>query len=467
MTAVDATKTCSRCKETKSVDLFSRSKQSKDGYESRCKACEAARTRARLRGGTADAEQVEHVPLDSIRVDGGTQMRAGLNQETVAEYAAAMEEAGGWGTFPAAEVYHDGSAYWLADGFHRVAAAKEAGIEAIPAKIHSGDRRAAILHAAQANAKHGLRRTNADKRRAVETLLRDEEWRTWSDAEIARRCAVDPKTVGNARRELEGNREIPDSTVRKTSDGRMVNTANVGANQLRRERPTPTPPKPAKVVYVEPEPTPAVLEIVPGITVRPFGPETWRAKDERDPRNVKELVDYDRDNAVAWARRQAGIVESEPPAAAKGILTPEWIVHVLSNYAPVNADFQTALRAATVDQLQQALNQAVPGGTAVADERYAALQARLGELTQEPEPDNWAAGAVSLDRDWTKEEFDDYAAAHEVIVSPAQAETVTITLSLDAAKQLRAAVLVGALRYHADSATVEHIRLALAEALQE
>ena len=32
--------------------------------------------------------------------------------------------------------------------------------------------------------------TNADKRRAVETLLNDAEWATWSDREIARQCGV-------------------------------------------------------------------------------------------------------------------------------------------------------------------------------------------------------------------------------------------------------------------------------------
>jgi hypothetical protein len=98
----------------------------------------------------------------------------------------------------------------------------------VPAKLIAGDRRAAILHAAAANANHGLRRTNADKRRSVETLLRDEEWRAWSDAEIARRCLVDPKTVGNIRRELSSTMEIPESDQRKTADGRTMNTANIG-----------------------------------------------------------------------------------------------------------------------------------------------------------------------------------------------------------------------------------------------
>ncbi|RMD90366.1 MAG: streptomycin biosynthesis regulator, partial [Alphaproteobacteria bacterium] len=61
-----------------------------------------------------------------------------------------------------------------------------------------------ILHACGANSSHGLRRTNADKRRAVETLLRDEEWSQWGDRKIARKCAVHHSFVAKIRRELTG-----------------------------------------------------------------------------------------------------------------------------------------------------------------------------------------------------------------------------------------------------------------------
>ena len=55
-----------------------------------------------------------------------------------------------------------------------------------------------------ANGSHGLPRTNADKRRAVEILLRDPEWSQWSDREIARRACVHHQMVGAMRRELSG-----------------------------------------------------------------------------------------------------------------------------------------------------------------------------------------------------------------------------------------------------------------------
>src|SRR5207244_1874771 len=85
------------------------------------------------------------------------------------------------------------------DGFHRLEAARLVGCTELGADVRQGTQRDAVLYSVGANAQHGLRRTNADKRRAVETLLRDEEWRRWSDSEIARRCSVNHHLVAEMR----------------------------------------------------------------------------------------------------------------------------------------------------------------------------------------------------------------------------------------------------------------------------
>jgi hypothetical protein len=72
-------------------------------------------------------------------------------------------------------VFYDGAEYWLADGFHRVHAAQKLRRLTIAADVRQGTRRDAVLLSARANAEHGLRRTNEDKRRAVLTLLADPE----------------------------------------------------------------------------------------------------------------------------------------------------------------------------------------------------------------------------------------------------------------------------------------------------
>jgi hypothetical protein len=193
---------------------------------------------------TGNKAEPELVHLNSIKTNGSTQMRAGLNADTVAEYREAMQE-NGWSDFPPIVTFYDGSIHWLADGFHRLAAWQSVGVSVgdskVPAIVKTGGQRDAVLYAASANAVHGLRRTNADKRRAVEVLLRDEEWRQWSNYEIAKRCAVDEKTVRTIRNEMyPPATEIPQLNTRIGGDGKVYDTTNIGTN-----RPAPlVPPVP-------------------------------------------------------------------------------------------------------------------------------------------------------------------------------------------------------------------------------
>ncbi len=142
------------------------------------------------------------LPVSKIRTDGGTQPRAELSAETIGEYQTAMVAGT---TFPPVVVFHDQNDYWLADGFHRLEAAKATGATEIAADVRQGTQRDAILFSVGANAAHGLRRTNLDKRRAVERLLRDGEWAKWSDRKIAEACGVTHPFVGKVRAELTGS----------------------------------------------------------------------------------------------------------------------------------------------------------------------------------------------------------------------------------------------------------------------
>lgn len=138
--------------------------------------------------------------LSVIRMDGGTQPRAQIDLAVVADYVEQMTSGV---VFPAVTVFYDGANYWLADGFHRVTAAKQTDETEILADVKQGTQRDAKLFSFSANAAHGLRRTNSDKRRAVEAMLNDNEWSQWSNAEIARRCNVSHTMVNNIRSELE------------------------------------------------------------------------------------------------------------------------------------------------------------------------------------------------------------------------------------------------------------------------
>lgn len=145
---------------------------------------------------------METLNLDVLKLDGGTQPRTRLNLFTIDEYAQALQEGV---IFPPVVVFFDGDAYWLADGFHRVHAAMQAGLACISADVRRGTQRDAILFSVSANATHGMRRTNEDKRQAVTLLLEDAEWAQWSDREIARRTATSHVFVAKLRPVVTGN----------------------------------------------------------------------------------------------------------------------------------------------------------------------------------------------------------------------------------------------------------------------
>jgi len=135
-----------------------------------------------------------------ISIDGGTQQRESINQSIVAEYAEAMR----CGVkFPSITVFFDGAQYWLADGFHRLHAHEAAGIDQISCDVHDGTNRQAQLFSFGVNGTHGLRLTNADKRKSVIGMLSDKEWSTWPNREIARHCNVSHQLVNKIKDELE------------------------------------------------------------------------------------------------------------------------------------------------------------------------------------------------------------------------------------------------------------------------
>ena len=207
-------------------------------------------------------------PLHDITLDPRLQPRAALDAETVEDYAARYAEGA---DMPAVTLFRDGDTFWLADGFTRVAAAGKAGRETIAADVRTGSYRDALLFAAAANAAHGLRRTNADKRRAVSMLLADAECAEWSNEQIARHCMVDPKTVADVRKSTSPefpemrngdasgvSLEIPEMregdadksghrTITVTRNGKSytMNTARIG----KRRAVAPEPPQAAAKSY--------------------------------------------------------------------------------------------------------------------------------------------------------------------------------------------------------------------------
>lgn len=173
------------------------------------------------------------------------QLRAdGLNTETVTRYADAYRDGA---ELPPIVVFEDRTqdaggddvTYHLADGHHRVAAARKAELVEINALVKKGTRRDAVLYAAGANGAHGLPLTNEDKRRIVTTVLADDEWATWSDNEIARRCHVSPRFVAKMRPAAgaKTSERIDKNGVKRSVPGKKA--------KIEASEPTSAPPAPA------------------------------------------------------------------------------------------------------------------------------------------------------------------------------------------------------------------------------
>lgn len=150
------------------------------------------------------------VKLSEVSLDSDLQPRETITESVVDEYAEAMIRGE---TFPPVVLFNDGAAYWLADGYHRYKAAQKAGLHSVSAEFRTGTRHDALRYALSANTTHGLRRSQADRRRAVLIALR--EFGELSDREIGRMVKVDGKTVAKYRAELSGVASIGDSAHTK------------------------------------------------------------------------------------------------------------------------------------------------------------------------------------------------------------------------------------------------------------
>lgn len=165
---------------------------------------------------------MKNLNLDAIRLDGETQARVALDSSQVAEYADAMLDGD---KFPPIVVFHDGSDYWLADGFHRYHAIKKIGHASIDAEVTVGTVEEAQIYAFGANAKRGLSTNHDDNRRIITRMLNHPISSGWTNTEIARHVGVSKMTVGRVKASLESEATKSQEGAKKTyqrKDGKKI-----------------------------------------------------------------------------------------------------------------------------------------------------------------------------------------------------------------------------------------------------
>lgn len=156
------------------------------------------------------------IELAKIQRVASCQQRCLFDNDAVADLVEALENGE---EPPPVVLFHDGSNWFLADGFYRCASYEAAGRSHIYADVHSGTLRDAILYSCGANASHGKKRSGADITKAVRALLSDSTWGRWPDSRIANACRVTKARVQRIKAEIIEEQEAkaesePSSTPR-------------------------------------------------------------------------------------------------------------------------------------------------------------------------------------------------------------------------------------------------------------
>ncbi len=169
---------------------------------------------------------IARMKLDAFILDHRAQPRTGVDLAVVADYAEAIRRGD---EFPPGDAFGTTERAFLASGWHRYHAARTAGCDAMAVTLHDGGLEEAIWFSCGTNTDHGLRRSNADKRRSVEIALGAR--RGAPDREIGRHCGVSDFLVRSVRAGLEASAsfsQIRARVVERDGTPYVMDTSNIG-----------------------------------------------------------------------------------------------------------------------------------------------------------------------------------------------------------------------------------------------
>ena len=142
---------------------------------------------------------IKILPISALRTDGKTHGRVGLTSSTVDYYADEMKDGV---KFPPVDVFYDGESYWLADGFHRLAAAEAANFSEICCRVRQGSREDAQLFCYGANKDNGAQRSAKDTIRAVQGALAHPFSIGMSNKAVGKHVGVSERSIAEYRARL-------------------------------------------------------------------------------------------------------------------------------------------------------------------------------------------------------------------------------------------------------------------------
>ena len=242
------------------------------------------------------ASGMETVEIANVTVASEFQMRVKSDPATLIEYRElirASEEH--WPFYEPCTLYRVDGKLILVDGFHRLDSMRAEGRKEILADVRNGTLLDAKIASLGANKKHGLKRSNADKRRAGTIAVQDETLRKWSDRKLAELCGISDFLVSQIRGELPDscsspqedrvgadgkNRPANAAKARKQRDAirsaiqknpassdreiaEQVGCDHKTVGKVRRDVLNAKPDPPAPVIAPEPEVATAPVQVIP------------------------------------------------------------------------------------------------------------------------------------------------------------------------------------------------------------
>jgi transposase-like protein len=173
---------------------------------------------------------IKKVKTEDLELDDRCQARAKIDTDAVDEYAAAYERGD---DLPPLEAFSVSGRLYVVDGFHRFPALVKAGKSFAKVQVvGSGTIEAAVMYATSVNQIHGVRRSNADKRRAVRMVFDTGNGADMSNAAIAEHVGVSDMLVSAVRRDVEASQP-------QESGGCEAPETRVGRDGKRRKAPKP------------------------------------------------------------------------------------------------------------------------------------------------------------------------------------------------------------------------------------
>lgn len=142
-----------------------------------------------------------------------TEMRAAINQTKVRQYAMEIKDGANF-PLPVAFIDPKDEIVRVGDGFHRILAYEENGVDKISVDLKRGSRRDAFLYGIESNRKQkGMPFSTGDLEKCILTLLKDEETRKWQQNKIAETVGCSQGYVSTVAKKFKDVVDRPDTIV--------------------------------------------------------------------------------------------------------------------------------------------------------------------------------------------------------------------------------------------------------------